>query len=467
MNTLVSVAVDSVPCVAVAPSAQGATCPSKSARHQAALLALGRMQLSGLNSVEIAQEFVPVIARALGTSICGLIEVVPDAAPSAIEQIICEPESALRSGPRPGATTDDDGFLAILLEKSVRLLVADVQTDGRFHKTWCHRQGVRSAIGIPLLLHNQRLGALVVGHAEAGFYDEEDLLFLELIGGLLTAHISRAKAEATVRIEREYSAALLDGITALTVVLTSKGEISSVNRTCLELTGQKRHQLVQQPFWSSLCVPTEARLAEASFGQLNADVAAIEFESALLDADGDRRFISWRLCYLANPERVPVIVATGVDMTKQREAEQNARQAISAAEAAKKLVEELRAVQSRGGDSPAAAGAEAMRNRSPEKTGAEKRTSQRKLFPYRQLVAPYEAGVIPPRDQFKPIRCWDISAGGISFLFDEQPEFRSLVVVLGGASGEVLMSAEIVRLTELDEDENRGFLAGCRFTGKL
>jgi hypothetical protein len=140
MNTLVSVAVDSVPCVAVAPSAQGATCPSKSARHQAALLALGRMQLSGLNSVEIAQEFVPVIARALGTSICGLIEVVPDAAPSAIEQIICEPESALRSGPRPGATTDDDGFLAILLEKSVRLLVADVQTDGRFHKTWCHRQ---------------------------------------------------------------------------------------------------------------------------------------------------------------------------------------------------------------------------------------------------------------------------------------------------------------------------------------
>jgi hypothetical protein len=194
-------------------------------------------------------------------------------------------------------------------------------------------------------------------------------------------------------------------------------------------------------------------------------VSAIEFESALLVADGGRRCISWRLCFMSNAGRLPLIVATGVDVTRQREAEQDASQAIVAAEAAKRLIEELRTVQLRSGEPRSSPPADAIGDRM--QSGAEKRTSQRKLFPYRQLVAAYEKGIVPPRDRFQLVRCWDISAGGISFLFDDRPPFRSLVVVLGGAGGEVLMSAEIVRVSELKEDENRGFLVGCRFTGKL
>jgi PAS domain S-box-containing protein len=467
MTELLPSSADSAPRVAVAPAAHGANGTSKIARHQAALLALGRLRLSGLDSVEIERQIVPIIARALEATVCGLIEVVPDVAPAAIEHIVCEPQSALQSGPRPGTTSNGDSFLANLLDKSVRLLVADVQTDGRFRKTWCHRQGVRAAIGIPLALHHQPLGAIFVGHAEPGYYDEEDLLFLELVGGLLTANIARAKAEEAVRFEREYSAALLDGNSALTATLDSQGSITRVNRACLELIGQPGRLLVGRPFWASLCVPTEARLAEASFAQLNEDVSAIEFECGLMAADGSRRYISWRLCFVPGSGQSSMTIATGVDMTKQREAEQDARQAIVAAEAARKLVEELRALPVRGGDARPAPLNDANGDRASAKSGADRRTSERKLFPYRQLVAPYEAGIIPPRDRFQSIRCWDISAGGISFLFDDRPSCRSLVVVLGGANGEVLMSAEIVRITELDEDDARGFLVGCRFSGKL
>jgi PAS domain S-box-containing protein len=322
-----------------------------------------------------------------------------------------------------------------------------------------------------LVLHGQPLGALVVGHAEADSLDDEDVMFLDLVGSLLTAHVARAKAEDAVRQEREYMAALLDSSSALTLTMNDRGVVTRSNRACLTMSGLRHDEVVGKPFWLSLCVPTEARLAEASFAQLSAEVAAVEFEGTLLTTDGERKYIGWRLCFVVDPRgQAPVIVATGIDMTRQRLAEQEARQAISAAESARLLVDELRTM-SPNASAPAQSAVQTSGPSAPEKhpgrRGADRRTSQRKLFPYRQQVAPYENGIIPPRSSFTLARCWDISAGGISFLFDEPPRFKSLVVVLGGPGNEVLMSAEIVRLTEISEQDAKGVLVGCRFTGKL
>lgn len=440
---------------------------SKRARHQTALMALGRQNLADLEATQLAYDVVALLAKTLDATLCALVEVMPNASPPAADRVVSIPPEAAHSGPQSGVAIQGDALLSAALGKSARLLVADVQTDERYRRTWCHRQGVRSAMAISLVLHGQPLGTLVVGHATAGYYDEDDLLFLELIGNLLAAHLARAKAEEAMHHERQYVAALLDSTSALTVTLNATGIVTRVNRACLTLTGLRQDQVVGQPFWLTLCIPNEARLSEASFAQLSADVAAVEFESTLHTAGGDRRFVGWRMCYLLDPrELVPVVVATGVDMTRQRQAEQDAQQAIVAAEAARRLVEELRTLQPATNGRQANAATETPPQAAP-KRGAERRTSQRKLFPYRQQIAPFDDGIVPPRHTFAQVRCWDISAGGISFLLDEPPPYKRVVVVLGGSATEVLMSADVVRVIELVEEDVNGYLVGCRFTGKL
>lgn len=455
---------------AAAPRAAGHDPTSKRSRLQTALVSLGHRNLTNLRADKVEEEFTALVAKTLEATLCALVEVLPEQKPPTIDRIVCVPDLAARSGPQVGAAQSGDSLLGTVLQKSARLLVADVQTDGRFRNSWFYRQGVRSAVAIPLSLNDQPLGALVVGHAGAGYYDDEDLLFLELIGSLLVAHVARARAEDAVRKERAYASALLDGNSALAVVLSPEGVVTRTNRACQLATGLRNEQLLGRCFWNSLCIPTEARLVEGTFAQLNSEVTAIEFESTLMAPDGERRFMNWRLTQLIDsPRSQAVVVATGVDITGQRHAEQQARQAVVAAEAARRLVEELRSVIPPGSSPSPATGSAASESPSsrPAPCGAERRTSDRKLFPYRQLVAPYISGIVPARDKFESVRCWDISAGGISFLLDVRPTFQTLVVVLGGPNGETLMSADIVRVTELDEDDAKGFLLGCRFTGKL
>jgi PAS domain S-box-containing protein len=447
---------------------------SRRARHQAAFMMLGRRDWSKLQTTELEYEIIALAGKALDATLCSLVEVRPNTTPFIVDQLVCIPPEAAYSAPQPGNSPCGDRLLNDALERWKHVVIPDVQTDAQFSRTWLHRQGIRSAIVVPLVLHDQPLGVLVAGQNAPNYYDDEDLAFLQLVGTILTAHVARAKAEEAIRYEREYVEALLDSTSALTITLDSHGVITRANRACLTVAGLRSNQVVGQPFWLTLCVPSEARLAEASFTQLSPEVSAVEFESTLLTTDRERRFIGWRMCYLIDPrEQVPVTVATGVDMTRQRHAEQEARQAIVAAETARRLIEELQSIQSGIAPprDPAVENPQRPQSSDPNDHDPAKRvnrrTSQRKLFPYRQQIAPYDNGIIPPRSKFDQVRCWDISAGGISFLLEEPPKFKTLVVVLGSGAGEVLMAADVVRVNELDQDDVTGYLVGCRFKGKL
>ena len=109
-----------------------------------------------------------------------------------------------------------------------------------------------------------------------------------------------------------------------------------------------------------------------------------------------------------------------------------------------------------------------------------------------QRIAPRHSAELPQDDVFFPVKCYDVSAGGASFLLAGPPSFDRLVFAFDIAEeSTTYIAADVVNVTDVRisrsgsltrlEDEasptkpvsslaNRGrhmFLVGCRFTERL
>ena len=82
------------------------------------------------------------------------------------------------------------------------------------------------------------------------------------------------------------------------------------------------------------------------------------------------------------------------------------------------------------------------------------------------MVAFHDEAERPTNSMLRPVRCHDISLGGLSFFFAGPPPRRYCTVVLGRAPGLILVKARIVhsKRTERHPEE---WLIGCEFVSKL
>lgn len=92
----------------------------------------------------------------------------------------------------------------------------------------------------------------------------------------------------------------------------------------------------------------------------------------------------------------------------------------------------------------------------------------RHTFDTVQHVAAYHGGDgIPPASEFRPMRCNDISAKGISFICESAPAFKAFVVRLGAGSQARYMVANIANVTPMSKDEPVQYRVGCAFVARL
>ncbi len=99
---------------------------------------------------------------------------------------------------------------------------------------------------------------------------------------------------------------------------------------------------------------------------------------------------------------------------------------------------------------------------------AERRRARRYSYPATQFLAPYHHGGLPTADQFREVRCQDISTGGIAFYWPTEPDFDDLVIQLGTRRSPTFVTAQVRYLDALRPGEPTGeFLIGCQFTGRV
>lgn len=158
-----------------------------------------------------------------------------------------------------------------------------------------------------------------------------------LIGYMDVSHdITKSKeAENILRAERNFVSAVLDTVGALVVVLDKMGRIVRFNRACEQVTGFTFSEVRGRTVWD-LFIPVEeqARYKE-HFGHLHAGEYPSQFENSWLTRLGERRIIDWSNTVLTNRQGlVDFVIATGIDITERKMAEQARNQAFAATRAA-------------------------------------------------------------------------------------------------------------------------------------
>ncbi|UCE88937.1 MAG: PAS domain S-box protein [Pseudomonadota bacterium] len=137
----------------------------------------------------------------------------------------------------------------------------------------------------------------------------------------------RQQAEHTLRRERDFSTAILDTVGSLVVVLDRDGRIIGFNQACEQTTGYRFDEMQGSTVWDRLILPEEAEPVKKVFRTLTAGHYPNSHENYWVTRSGERRLISWANTVLVDENgEVEHIIATGIDVTDQRRAEEKERQ---------------------------------------------------------------------------------------------------------------------------------------------
>ncbi len=138
---------------------------------------------------------------------------------------------------------------------------------------------------------------------------------------------ARQRVETALTVERNFILAVLDTVGALVVVFDTAGRIVRFNRACEIASGYDFNILVGRYAWDKLIPEDDIPEAIDTFDQIRAGHFPATFENHWLNRDGTLRRIAWSATALADQQgQVAFIIATGIDVTVQREAEDTLRE---------------------------------------------------------------------------------------------------------------------------------------------
>lgn len=137
----------------------------------------------------------------------------------------------------------------------------------------------------------------------------------------------RMRVEQALTVERNFVSTVLDTVGALVAVYDTAGRIVRFNRTCEEVSGYAFSSLVGSYVWDKLLPKEDVEEAVASFERLRNGKLPEAFENRWQREDGSLRRIAWSATALVDTlGQTNFIIATGIDVTVQREAETTLRE---------------------------------------------------------------------------------------------------------------------------------------------
>ena len=130
------------------------------------------------------------------------------------------------------------------------------------------------------------------------------------------------RIDSALTVERNFVSAVLDTVGALVAVFDTAGRIVRFNRTCETISGFTSEELVGRYVWEQLIPREDVAEAMREFESIRAGVFPAAFENYWHTKSGTLRRIAWSATALLDAqEKVVFIIASGIDVTQQREAE--------------------------------------------------------------------------------------------------------------------------------------------------
>lgn len=468
----------------VFPVAGGSTAPqprkSDPLDRQKAVVAMGRRVITPPDASILMQDAAALLAEVLETEFSAVAELSADGRSPRLRVALrktgsTEPSTEVHETSAAGT----ESLAGYALEVAQPVVADDLPRDGRFADALLQKHGIRSAVAVALRLEDRSFGSLAACSTRQRAFDDGDLMFVETIAHLVTTAIARTQAERSLADEHRFVAEVLQTVDALVLVLDRQRQVVRVNSTCERVTGFSLEEIKGRPIWNVFCVPEEVDKFRRLLETLREKAPPIEYESYLLTKHSQRRRVAWSCSAITDDDgTVESIIASGIDITDQRVAEQKAERAIREATKAKEAM--ARAVPGEqpektdepdSGPSTILSPADARRafkrlGHLPLGALVERRRHPRRSFPYKQRIAPVVDGKLPDRRAFIDVQCKDIAASGFSFLSPTPPASDTVVVALGIPPKVTYLIARVIHVTRVDHDEQRKFVIGCNYVGR-
>lgn len=473
---------------------------SEFARRQAAVVAFGRRTVARPATALLMQDAVALVSEILGTDLAGIGEVVADG-----KKLLMTVASVDKSGRMVSPVSkqlelrDDNSISGHALLEANSLTSDDLAAETEYTDAFLRSQGVRSALVVPIHLDHEPLGTLGVYRREAAAFGPDDVAFAESISHLLASSVAREHAEKEAKRQREFSDTVVDVVDALVVVLDDSARIVRMNRSSESQLGFASNEIAGKPFVETFLPPNQFGQFREFFEGVRRGIPGCQFEGPVLTKGGEKRLTRWTAeeMYRGDDRNAPrQFILSGSDRTEQVLAQEEVeklraktqrmvgvlsevRRRIAAGLPVDEVLEvavDVSEVEPGGGGAAFASATNAKPPGDPPRPfepvgqkagGRELRQSPRRSYQYRQLIAPMHSDKLPDRKKFFEVVCQDISAGGISFLLDNEPLFKRVVVALGKPPRLSFFVAEIVRVQPQDVEGKEKWLIGCRFCGRI
>ncbi len=135
------------------------------------------------------------------------------------------------------------------------------------------------------------------------------------------------RAEAALRNERDFIAALLQTLGALVIVFDRAGRVVRFNRACEQATGYTFQEVEGKLIFDLLLLPEETEETKAVFQKLMTGDFPCVYENHWMVRDGERRLFSWSNTAMTDDQgQIRYIIGTGIDITERRQAEESLRE---------------------------------------------------------------------------------------------------------------------------------------------
>src|SRR5579862_3790289 len=135
----------------------------------------------------------------------------------------------------------------------------------------------------------------------------------------------RRRAEEALNEGRNFVSSVLEILGAAVVVLDMSGRIVTCNRSAEAYTGYSRAEAEGRYFWELLSDPVEVKRAQALFARQVAGNWPAEYEATWIARGGRPHILTVSTSVLRRQGQPEFFVATSVDITARKQAEQDAR----------------------------------------------------------------------------------------------------------------------------------------------
>ncbi len=188
--------------------------------------------------------------------------------------------------------------------------------------------GIQAYACHPLKVNDRVLGTLAFGTRGRPRFSMDELALMNAVADQVAIALDRKQATEALRQERDFSSALLNTVGALVVVLDREGRVVRFNQACELSTGYGFAEVEGKFFFDIFLLPEEKAGVQEVFGRLGSGDFPLNYENYWRTRSGEKRLISWSNTTLPDSDgAVAYIIGTGIDVTRQRRAEEALRRA--------------------------------------------------------------------------------------------------------------------------------------------